>query len=243
MFRGVGTVLNISTILVGSTIGVVAGGRIRDKTRELITDILGFVTLLGAANALIPLFTKSFNSALPKGWAYLTILICMLLGGVVGSALELEERVEHFGAFLRDRFKSNQGTFVEGFLSASLLFAIGPLAILGSISDGMGTGIDQLVLKSLLDLFASMAFASTLGWGVAASAIPVGIYQTFWTLLGLILGNVLSDYQVAAMTICGGLMLVGISLRLLRIREIAVGNLLPALAFAPVVTALLHHYV
>ena len=89
---------------------------------------------------------------------------------------------------LKIKFRSNQGSFVEGFLDASLLFVIGPLAILGSISDGMGTGIDQLTLKSTLDGFAAMAFASTLGWGVAASAIPVALYQGAWTLVGVFLG-------------------------------------------------------
>ena len=121
-----------------------------------------------------------------------------------------------------------------------MLFAIGPLAILGSISDGMSTGIDQLVLKSSLDFFAAMAFAASLGWGVAASAIPVGIYQAIWTVIGLALGSVLSAYQVDAMTITGGLLLICIGLRLLKIKEIAVGNLLPALFIAPVLVYLLN---
>jgi uncharacterized membrane protein YqgA involved in biofilm formation len=114
------------------------------------------------------------------------------------------------------------------------LFVIGPLAILGSISDGMGTGIDQLTLKAILDFFAAIAFAASLGWGVAVSAIPVGIYQGIWTLIGLLLGSVLAQYQIDAMTIVGGLMLLSIGLRLLRIKEVAVGNLLPALAVAPI---------
>ena len=104
----------------------------------------------------------------------------------------------------------------------------------------MSQGIDQLLLKSALDFFAALAFASTLGWGVAASAIPVAIYQGSWTILGLALGSVLSQYQIDAMTICGGLMLVGIALRLLDIKKIAVANLLPALIIAPILASLLH---
>jgi uncharacterized membrane protein YqgA involved in biofilm formation len=162
---------------------------------------------------------------------------------VIGSAANLENRLESFGIFLRVRFKADsQGTFVEGFLSSSLLFVIGPLAILGSISDGMGTGTDQLILKSSLDFFAAMAFAASLGWGVAASAIPVGIYQGIWTVIGFWLGNVLSDYQVDAMTIVGGLMLVSIGLNLLKIKTIAVGNLLPALLVAPIFVGALHRF-
>jgi hypothetical protein len=106
----------------------------------------------------------------------------------------------------------------------------------------MSTGIDQLLLKSSLDFFAAMAFAASLGWGVAASAIPVGIYQGAWTLIGLALGNILSGYQVDAMTITGGLMLVCIGLRLLKIKDIAVGNLLPALFIAPVLVLALHSF-
>ena len=106
----------------------------------------------------------------------------------------------------------------------------------------MSTGVDQLLLKSSLDFFAAMAFAASLGWGVAASAIPVGIYQGLWTLIGLGLGNILSGYQIDAMTITGGLMLICIGLRLLKIKDIAVGNLLPALIIAPILVQLLHTF-
>ena len=164
----------------------------------------------------------------------------MLIGGLIGSLLSLETRLDAFGENLRVRFKaSSQSSFVEGFVSASLLFVIGPLAILGSVSDGMSAGIEQLVLKSALDFFAAMAFASTLGWGVAASAIPVAIYQGFWTLIGLFLGQILTQTQIDSMTITGGLMLVGIGLRLLNIKQIAVANLLPALIVAPLLVAVL----
>ena len=107
----------------------------------------------------------------------------------------------------------------------------------------MGTGTDQLILKSSLDFFAAMAFAATLGWGVAASAIPVGIYQGLWTVAGFALGNILADYQIDAMTIVGGLILLSIGLSLLKIKTIAVGNLLPALALAPIVAGVLHQFV
>jgi hypothetical protein len=106
----------------------------------------------------------------------------------------------------------------------------------------MSTGVDQLILKSSLDFFAAMAFAASLGWGVAASAIPVGIYQGLWTIVGLGLGNILSGYQIDAMTITGGLMLVCIGLRLLKIKDIAVGNLLPALVIAPIFVSVLNYF-
>lgn len=241
MFAGVGTLINVVAILIGSSIGILAGARITKKSQSLITDVLGLITALGAASALSPLWSPTFEAALPKSSALLVILAAMLIGGLMGSALSLETRLDAFGENLRKRFKASQESpFVEGFVTASLLFVIGPLAILGSVSDGMSQGIDQLILKSSLDFFAAMAFASTLGWGVAASAIPVAIYQGFWTIIGLAAGSVLSQYQIDAMTICGGLMLVGISLRLLDIKRIPVANLLPALVIAPALATVLH---
>ena len=236
MFIGLGTVINLLAILGGSAVGIAVGHRLKGGSQKTITDILGLITLLGAVSALIPLWSNGFISALPQGAPLLVILLTMLLGGAIGTALKLETRLDGFGENLRRKFRaSEESPFVEGFVSASLLFLIGPLAILGSISDGASQGIDQLLLKSSLDFFAAMAFASTLGWGVAASIIPLGIYQGAWTVIGWFAGNVLEPYQIDAMTICGGLMLVGIGLRLLDIKKIAVGNLLPALFLAPVI--------
>lgn len=214
------------------------------KTRDLLTDVLGLVTFLGAASALIPLWSRRYIDSLPSGWALLVVLGSLLLGGLIGSALNLEDRLDGLGEKLRQRFGASQESpFVEGFVSASLLFAIGPLAILGSISDGMSTGIDQLLLKSTLDFFAAMAFATSLGWGVAVSALPVGLYQGAWTVIGLALGKVLDGYQVDAMTVVGGMMLLCIAFRLLKIKSVAVGNLLPALAIAPLLALAMHQFI
>ena len=241
MFPGVGTFINIITIISGASLGVLVGNRMNSKTRALLTDVLGIVTLLGAGSALIPLWSDRYIDALPQGWTLLVVLGSLLIGGLVGSAFRLEEKLDSLGENLRVRFKaSHDSPFVEGFVSASLLFAIGPLAILGSISDGMGNGIDQLILKSTLDFFAAMAFATSLGWGVAVSALPVGVYQGVWTIIGLGLGEILDGYQIDAMTVVGGIMLICISFRLLTIKQVAVGNLLPALAIAPIFALLVH---
>jgi hypothetical protein len=244
MFVGFGTTVNIVTIIGGAALGVLVGARLSKRTRTLITEILGLITILGSVSALAPMWSERYVTSLPKGWTLLAILASLLIGGLIGSALNLETKLDGLGENLRKKFRAHEeSTFVEGFVSASLLFIIGPLAILGSISDGMSTGIDQLLLKSSLDFFAAMAFAASLGWGVAASAIPVGIYQGLWTVVGLGLGNILSGYQIDAMTITGGLMLVCIGLRLLKIKDIAVGNLLPALIIAPVLVQILHSFV
>jgi len=241
MFPGVGTVINTVTIISGASLGVLVGNRMNTRTRTLLTDVLGLVTLLGAGSALIPLWSSRYIDALPQGWSLLIVLGSLLVGGLIGSALKLEDRLDSLGESLRLKFRASaESPFVEGFVAASLLFAIGPLAILGSISDGMGNGIDQLILKSTLDFFAAMAFATSLGWGVAVSALPVGIYQACWTIIGLGLGQILDGYQVDAMTVVGGVMLICISFRLLNIKNVAVGNLLPSLFIAPIFALIVH---
>lgn len=238
MFVGVGTLINVAAIVIGTLLGRFFGNQITLRTRDLLTDVLGAVTLIGAASAVSSLFKVEIVSALPDGFPILIVLGSLILGGLLGSWLRIEDRLHGLGVTLKNRFAASENSpsnenFVAGFVTASLIFVIGPLAILGSISDGMSTGIDQLLLKSVLDFFASVAFAASLGWGVAFSAIPVGIYQGLWTVIGFGLGNILSDYQVQAMTATGGVLLLGIAFKLLKIKEIAIGDLLPALAFAP----------
>ena len=243
MFPGFGTTLNIVAIIIGSVIGILIGKKLSEKFRRLITDVLGCVTAISAADALSFYWDASLTQALPQGGAILVVVFSLLIGAAIGSLLKIEESLEVFGEKLKSKFdKKEESNFVEGFVSASLVFAIGPLAILGSISDGMGTGIDQLVLKSTLDGFTSIAFAASLGWGVALSSLPVGIYQFIWTGIGISLGAILADYQIAAMTAVGGVLLIGISLRLLRIKDVAVANLLPAIALAPLIALLFESF-
>ena len=243
MFPGFGTTLNIVAIIIGSVVGILIGKKLSEKFRRLITDVLGCVTAISAADALSSYWDVSLTQALPQGGAILVVVFSLLIGAAIGSWLKIEESLEVFGEKLKSKFdKKEESNFVEGFVSASLVFAIGPLAILGSISDGMGTGIDQLVLKSTLDGFTSIAFAASLGWGVALSSLPVGIYQFIWTGIGISLGAILADYQIAAMTAVGGVLLIGISLRLLRIKDVSVANLLPAIALAPLIALLFESF-
>jgi uncharacterized membrane protein YqgA involved in biofilm formation len=253
---GLGTLINIAAILAGSAVGIVLGHRLPQRTRDVVTDGLGLITMLVAALSVAALLDPAVEPAV-GAVGVLIVLGSVLIGGIVGSLLQIEARLEGVGESIRRRLgdgrtdvevdgslsdpdpaASPRSTFVEGFVTASLVFCVGPLAILGSLSDGLGLGIDQLALKSMLDGFASIAFAATLGWGVAASALVVGAYQGSLTVAGWALGSVLSDAQVALITATGGLLLVGISLRLLRIRQVPVGDLLPALLVAPILTAI-----
>ena len=235
----IGTIVNVITILVGSAIGVAVGAKIPNRTRILITDALGLVTFISGASACVALWNSSYVNAVGGGKPILITLGGLLLGGVLGSLLTLEDRLERGGDKLRKKFaRDEDSNFVTGFVSASLIFVIGPMAILGSISDGLGNGNELLILKSIMDGFAAIAFAAALGWGVAASAISVLIYQGAWSAIGALLGKILSDYQIDAITGVGGLLLIGIGLRLLNIKNIAIGDMLPALVVTPVLATL-----
>ena len=238
-----GTALNIATILIGSGIGVALRGRLPERTRNTVTDALGLVTLVIGGLNLAALSDPAYRAAVSPSGTLLVVLGALLIGGIVGSLLRLEDRLESVGAVLQRRLAREGSSkareqFVEGFVSASLVFVIGPLAILGSLSDGLGRGIDQLALKATLDGFASLAFAASLGWGVAASAISVGVVQGLLTLLGALLGGLLPASLVAAITATGGVLLLGVGLRLLQLKAVPVGDMLPALLVAPALTAL-----
>lgn len=236
MMTGSGTAINVVAIIAGSGIGVLSGSRLSEHARNVVTDGLGLVVGVAAFSSAVAIVDPNLTNAVGRGWPTLIVLAALAIGGLIGAGLRIEERLEGLGERIRHRFAANdESPFVEGFVTASLVFCVGPLAILGGISDGVGTGIDQLVLKSSLDFFASIAFAATMGWGVAVSALPVGIYQAAWTLVGVVSGNALPDYAISAMTATGGLLIFGIALRILRIRQIPIGDLLPAVAIAPLV--------
>ena len=240
MFRGAGTALNVLTVLVGSGLGVLLGHRLPQRTRDVVTDGLGLVTLLIAAISAAAVLEPDLVDAVGSSAPVLIVLGALLVGGVVGSLLRIEERLEGIGEAIRRRLPVGVGAddegrrrFVEGFVTASLVFCVGPLTILGALDDGLGRGIDKLALKAMLDGFAAVAFAASLGWGVAASALAVAVVQGSLTLLGFALGGLLPEPHLLALTATGGLLLVGVSLRLLRIKAVPVGDLLPALLIAP----------
>lgn len=248
LFPGIGTVVNVLAVLVGTVIGVLFGHRLRQRTRDVVTDGIGLVTLLIAATAAMDVTDPALTTAVGDSAPMLIVLGALILGGIVGSLLGIEDRLERFGGRLQRMLAERTGgdaetgaerqRFIEGFVTASLVFCVGPLTVLGSINDGLGNGADQLYLKSALDGFISIAFAASLGWGVGASVLALITVQGSLTLLGAVLGDVLPAAHVAALTAAGGLMLVGVALRLLRIKQVPVGDLLPGLVVAPLLTAL-----
>lgn len=240
MFPGFGTLVNVITVIVGSAIGLLLGHRLPQRTRDTVTDGLGLVTLLIGGLSAVQVTSSVLSDAVGSSAPVLIVLGSLLIGGIIGSLIDIEQRLENLGVWLQYRFRAqgNQARFVEAFVSSSLVFCVGPLTILGSLSDGLGLGADQLLLKATLDGFASIAFAASLGIGVMASALAVAVIQGSLTLVGVFVGDFLPAAHLAAITATGGLLLVGVGLRLLQIKSVPVGNLLPALVIAPLLTQL-----
>ncbi len=236
-----GTLINVLAILAGSAIGVLLGNRLPEKMSRTLTDAMGLVVLVIGALNLLELTNENFAKSTGVFPTILVVLAALLLGGVTGSLMNIEGRLEQFGTWLqaKTRGKGDKELFIQGFVNSALLFTIGPMAILGALQDGLGQGFDILALKSTLDGFTSVAFSATMGWGVAFSAIPVGLWQGLLTILSATLGAVLSEAAVAAITATGGILLLGTGLRLLQIRMVSVADLLPALIFAPAITLVL----
>lgn len=245
-FIGVGTVTNTATVVVGSGLGLLVGHRLPERVRTVVTTALGLVTLLIAAQAVWDVADPALSAAVGESAPVLIVLGSLVIGGVLGAWAHLEQRVEAVGGWLQRtltrRHASTDGAardrFVEGFVVSSLVFCVGPLTIIGSINEGIGNGPDQLLLKSVLDGFASLAFAASLGAGVMASAVSVAVIQGTLTALGAGLGEVVPDAHLVAVTATGGLILLGVAFRLLELKAVPVADLLPALVVAPVLTQL-----
>jgi len=235
-----GTLINIVSILFGAAMGVALGHRLPEKISRTLTDALGLVVLVIGALNLAALSNSAFVGAVTQPGTLLVVLASLVLGTVVGSLIGIEEKLSHFGTWLQLKVSKggDKDKFIEGFVNASLLFTIGPMAVLGSLQDGLGQGFDVLALKSSLDGLTSIAFAAALGWGVAFSAIPVGLWQGLLTVIAASAGTLMSDALIASITATGGILLLGTGLRVLQIRMVSVADMLPALIFAPLITLL-----
>ncbi|HYH27751.1 MAG TPA: DUF554 domain-containing protein [Actinomycetota bacterium] len=232
-----GTLLNAGAVLAGTLLGVLVGDRLPPRIRETVFHALGLLTLLiGVANGL-EAFGEDLGRATAAGGV--VVLASVLVGGILGELLRIEDGLNRIGETLRRRFGKGQAKFTEGFVVASLVFCVGPLAILGSLADGLRGDIELLAIKSLLDGFAAIGFASALGWGVGFSILTILIYQGAISLSASYAASLFTPGVTAALTGAGGLLILGLGLRLLELKEVRVANLLPALVIAPVAVALL----
>jgi len=212
-----GTLVNTGTVLLGSTLGLLISSKLPDRIKNMVMHALGLSTLLIG----LKMAFKTEN--------VLFVIGSLAMGGIIGELLKLEERLESLGEFIKRKVKSESGTFVLGFVTSSLVFCIGPMTIVGSIQDGVSGDVSLLYAKSLMDGFAAMIFASSLGAGVIFSSLTVLIIQGGLTILGSRLSFLLQPAVLDELAATGGLIIVGIGIYLLGIKKIKVGNFLPAL--------------
>jgi uncharacterized membrane protein YqgA involved in biofilm formation len=226
-----GTLINVGAILLGTGLGLALGHRLPAGMQERVMMGLGLVTLvLGIDNAL------EWRDTNP-----LIVFGAILLGGLVGEWIGIERRLGDLGDAIQARVsRGAHSTVSEGFVTASLLFCIGPLTVVGSIQDGLTGDYQTLASKALLDGFASIAFAAALGWGVGLAAVTVLVVQGGITLAAGLFENVLGEGSepLAALVSAGGVLIIGISLKLLGVRDVKVGNFLPALVLAPCIVGI-----
>ncbi len=242
-----GTLLNVGTVLVGGLAGTTLGARLPERVRESVLSGLGLVTLTVGLH--LTLQTKNV----------LIVMGSILVGAILGEWWRLEERLQGIGGWLEARVRGREpaaaalagdtagagrrnSTFVQGFVTASLVFCVGPMTILGSIQDGLTGNYQLLAIKSLLDGFAALAFASSLGVGVVFSILTILVYQGALTLLAGQAQQLLSAPMIAEMTATGGVLIMGIGLLLLELKRIRLANFLPAIAIAPLIVAALQRF-
>ena len=226
-----GTLLNVATVLVGASIGLLAGARVPHRLRESLTTGLGFFTLVLAVGMALRILTDA--SVRPGD--DLAVLAGLLGGVVVGELLHLHDGLEALGSWFQRRLSRGDGPshVAEGFITASLVFCVGPLTIVGSLENGLSGDVSLLATKSLLDGVASIAFAAALGPGVYLAAITVLVVQGGIAGFAFLLAGVLDAATVVAITASGGLILLGVALRLVELKQVRVANFLPALVLAP----------
>ncbi|MDQ4145498.1 MAG: DUF554 domain-containing protein [Actinomycetota bacterium] len=231
--KGLGTLINLATVAAGGTLGVAAGHRVPERVRRTVMQGLGLVTIAVAVVGFEPLADP--NEGLKRA---VIAIVSVIAGGTLGELLRLEQRLEAAGERLRERLsvRDERGpgdpegsSFVEGFVVASTVFCVGPLTVLGAVEDGLGLSIRLLAIKSTLDGFAAIGFASVYGWGVLGSLITIAVLQGGVTAAAVLVEPLLTGEVLAQLGAIGSLLVLGIGLRLLEVVRVNVVNLLPAL--------------
>lgn len=222
----IGTLANVVAIVIGTLTGLMLKQRLPERINSiamqglsLVTALIGLKMMIVTQNALV-------------------VLVSIVIGGVLGELLRIEDRLDRLGARVEARFSKERGTFAKAFVTSSLLYCVGPMAIVGALQDGLRGDYSVLLTKSMMDAIASVAFASTLGIGVLFSTLPVAAYQGGITVGASLLEPYLTSSMVTEMTATGGLLILGIAMNLLQITKIRVGNLLPAIFLAAILSAI-----
>jgi uncharacterized membrane protein YqgA involved in biofilm formation len=225
----VGTLINVGTVLAGTAIGTAVGHRLPESMQKRVLAGLGMITLVIGVDLALAWGGEHTSQSTP-----LYVLAGVLLGGLVGEALGIERRLEQLGDLVQSRLTTSEhSTVSEGFVDASLLFCVGSLTIVGSIQDGLTGDYQILATKAVLDGFASIALAATLGWGVGLSIFTILLVQGSLTLGAGVFDDILVGETLAVLTSAGGVTIIGIALKLLGVKDVKVANYLPALVIAP----------
>ena len=222
---GLGTAINVVAVLVGGGLGALVGTRLPPGMQQTAMQAIGLFTLLiGVTN-----FFEVENPLVP--------LVSVIVGLLIGEILGIDASLKRLGDYLQERFSKGESSLSRAFVTTSLLFCVGPLTVLGSLEDGLTGDYSLLALKSALDFVASLSFASVLGWGVLLSAVTVLVVQGTLTLSAGLLEEVVTGPMIDAMTATGGVLILGLGLVLLELKEVRVANMLPALLIAPLLIA------
>jgi hypothetical protein len=231
MIKGLGTLMNIATVLIGGSAGLLAGGRLKQSLNQAVLNVMGLATII--VGIQMALNTKNI----------LIVIFSLVMGTVIGELVNIERFVERAGKALEKRFSKNKdGKFARAFVATSLLFCVGPMTILGSIQDGLTGDYSLLATKSMLDGFAAMMFAAAMGIGVLFSALTVLVVQGGLTLFSGNLSGVMTEAVIAEITGTGGVMVVSIGLGIVGIKKLKTANMLPALVIAPLIVLVLKQF-
>jgi uncharacterized membrane protein YqgA involved in biofilm formation len=223
----IGTIINTATVVFGSLVGLGLRRGLPERIKKITFQGVGIVTLfIGVQMAL-----QTSNPVV--------LFISILVGAVIGGAIDVQSRLESLGNFLKARSRSKDERFTEGVITAFLIFCVGPMTILGSIQDGLNGDPSVLVAKSILDGFVSVSLASTLGIGILFSAVPLFIFQGAITLLAACSRTFFTEALIKELSAVGGILLLGLGIKMLEIKDINVANLLPSLIIVPIIASLL----
>lgn len=227
--RGIGTIVNVAAVLIGSGLGIFVKGGMKEKTQQILVQACGLATLfIGIGGALEQMLAVDSEGIHTRGTL---LLICSLvIGGFVGECLDIESKLDLLGEKIKGLVKAKSDSrFVDGFVTSSLVICVGAMAVVGSVQDGLTGDYSMLLSKAVLDCIITLVFASSMGIGVLFSAVPLGIYQGAITLLAVFIAPYLTDTMISSLSMVGSVLIFGVGVNLLWEKKIRVGNLLPAL--------------
>jgi len=231
---GLGTIVNAGVIVAGSLAGLFIKNGIPQRFKDTVMQGIGLsVLIIGISGALQGIYRVTESGSLDRMYI-MTMILSLVIGGIIGELIDIEDKLDKLGRLVQKKFSKSDGNFVEGFITASLVFCVGAMAIVGALEDGLTGNAGTLYAKSILDGISSVIFSATMGVGVLLSALPVLVYQGIITLLAGLIKPWLTDVVVSQISLVGSVLIMAIGLNMLDIKKIKVGNLLPAM-FMPLV--------